>query len=545
MCVIKANAVIQADGSLDAVKKGGKMRVRNVVAFLMILCLLTMALAACAAQGDPAAIGTPQSSGNPAGNDEDPGNDEEEIVTIKYYVADGGTTTEPGPVEDAINALTEEKIGVHVDFVRIARSDFNTQTALAIANGEQVDIIGTSPMAAGSFLNLYATNQLMDITDLLEEYGQGIKALFSDDMLKATSIDGRLYAISCYRILNSNFYICFREDVLEQIGMEEFVEGEMKTWADYETVMQAIMDGTDMYGIGTGNKTMFSDPGLMLGLENIADSYTYDTLGDSMYFVWSDQAGNVEFLPERQEFIQMCKMSADWMEKGLLYPDSPYNQDGTETLAGRDVFGSFIVQSEYGVDVNKTTTVGKPMRCIEIARGRLSTHSFQKFGMAIAASSAEPEAAMKFLNLLYTDAELMNLITHGIENVNYVVNEEGEACYPEGKDGSSCGYHQNTFGIGNQFLCLPWDGDGTNFREESKKDFLNAETSAYCGLTIQTADYDTLVAGIYNIYNEYYPQLTCGYYTDALYQEYLEKLEAANIDEYIGLYQTAVAEFMD
>ena len=39
---------------------------------------------------------------------------------------------------------------------------------------------------------------------------------------------------------------------------------------------------------------------------------------------------------------------------------------------------------------------------------------------------------MKFLNLLYTNAEVINLIDWGIEGVHYVKNEDGTIRYPDG-----------------------------------------------------------------------------------------------------------------
>ena len=41
---------------------------------------------------------------------------------------------------------------------------------------------------------MQAQNQLMDLTDLLEEYGQDIKSILGDK-LKGTSANGRVYGV--------------------------------------------------------------------------------------------------------------------------------------------------------------------------------------------------------------------------------------------------------------------------------------------------------------------------------------------------------------
>lgn len=158
--------------------------------------------------------------------------------------------------------------------------------------------------------------------------------------------------------------------------------------------------------------------------------------------------------------------------------------------------------------------------------------------------AAEPAAAISFLNLLYTSGELMNLLIWGIEDENYVVNENGEADYPADKDGSTCGYHGNDFAFGNQFLCLPWSGMGGDFRDIALESLENATRSIYCGLSVDTSDHATLVSSIAAVLGEYKGQVTAGMYTEKLYDEFMKKLDSAGIDEYVAIYQNAVAEFV-
>lgn len=68
--------------------------------------------------------------------------------------------------------------------------------------------------------------------------------------------------------------------------------------------------------------------------------------------------------------------------------------------------------------------------------------------------------------------------------------------------------------------------------------------SEYCGLSVDTSDSDTLLAALKAVKDEYVRQLTNGLYTDDMYSEFLEKLDAAGISDFFALYQTALDNFI-
>ena len=111
-------------------------------------------------------------------------------------------------------------------------------------------------------------------------------------------------------------------------------------------------------------------------------------------------------------------------------------------------------------------------------------------------------------------------------------------------DALTSGFHNNDYKIGNSFLCLPWSGSSKDFRSEAKTFFEAAPSSNYLGLTIDTSEYASLVSQISAVTDEFHGQMCGGFYTEELYQEYLDKLDAAGIDEYIALYQTAIDGFL-
>ena len=151
---------------------------------------------------------------------------------------------------------------------------------------------------------------------------------------------------------------------------------------------------------------------------------------------------------------------------------------------------------------------------------------------------------MKVINELYTNADLMTLFSYGIEGENYVLDDEGVAHYPEGTDAQSCGYHGAAFWGGNAFLLPPWDTEGPGFYEASMENFQQATHSIFEGISVDTSEADVLAANLKAVYEEFYGQLDAGHYSDELYNEFIEKAEAAGMDEYGQLYADAAAEFL-
>lgn len=508
------------------------------LALVMVFALFTGCSKPKEEANDPVSPKPSPSTAAPSPDDEP-----EELVNINFWIQTGNPGYElKDEVEAAINAVTEEAINVHVNIKLIATADYGTQITLAMANKEPVDIAQYTPMSftGATWQAFHANGALKDVTDLLEEYGQDIKNEIGDEFLSALSFDGRVYGFALKQF-NSNVYMTYRADLLENAGaLEDFKN--MQTWADYEAVAAKLLD-TQVYMIGGAGENIIVNKKFAFGGESIFDTITWDNLGDQLNVIMTDQEGNVWNAFEDENNINSYKRVADWYEKGFVYPDSPHTQENISALIINGTIGGIITFSEFGVESMKTQQFGAPSACIELAPGVISTNDVQVWGMFMPSCAAEPEAAMKFFNLLYTNSELQNLLTWGIEGKSYIV-EDGIAKYPEGKNSTDCGWHMSDYALGNQFLTLPWEGTSATFREEARASMDNATRSIYMGLAIGMSDYENIVSAISSVRGEYLRQIANGLYSDSLYSEFMDKLDAAGIADYLSLYETAVADFL-
>ena len=91
-------------------------------------------------------------------------------------------------VEEAINKITRDKIGVEVTLMPIGITDYSSKVALALQGGEQIDIFES----LGNYNSCISTDMAYDLTDILDKDAADTKALIGDVWLQACSKNGKI-----------------------------------------------------------------------------------------------------------------------------------------------------------------------------------------------------------------------------------------------------------------------------------------------------------------------------------------------------------------
>lgn len=517
------------------------MKLKKLVSLLMVAGMGVGLLAGCGSSSEEDVIGS-------ASADEEYS---DEVTDIEFYVMTLYDDDGVEEVEDAINAITEEEIGVHVNITMMDMTTYTEQISLMFSSGETIDLMLTTPMEAAGFSSLVSQGQLQPMNDLLEEYAPETLELM-EDYLPGTTIDDEIYAVTTYRTLNSDCYVVMREDILEDLGLVEAAE-EMDSWSDYEEILQAVVDSdydngavTTALGNNNASGTVISVEYAMVGEENWEDCYGYDSLGDTYKIIAVDEETDTVYdYFESEEYYNMLVRMTDMYNAGYIYKDAATAEDSSSTLLANDVAFSIVVNSETGVEASYESSTGYPIVATQITTEPLSTGSATKFAWAIPTTAEEPEAAAKFLNLMYTNEEIENLLVWGIEGRDYELNDEGEAVVLDTQE-----YQSSDFIYGNQFLAYPAEGQGGDFRETSEEALAEAEISPYFGCTVDTSDVSNELTAVYNVIQEYMPGYESGSVSvPDTYEEYYngdfcQALRDAGVDTVLECYQTQLDEFL-
>ncbi len=519
---------------------------KTILALLLVATLMLAMLAACGQSEDAQQSGGSTQSGSGSAQNDNDGEidygdeDEDEMGNIEFWYFDLRMTgADYGQhVEDAINAITEEKINTHVNITWVTVADFQNKFTLAMSGGDTIDL--TQIFTYAKLNTLYANGQLMDITDLLNKYAPETLELMSD-YIGTYTYDGKIYGVPTLRNFVTNGYIIMRKDILEEVGMLEQAEN-LSSWSEFEEIMAAVNDayaGTGLYALCKGSgRTVMPATGSLSHGDSFADVEVYDTLGDTLNVVYTDSEGNVSLYQEQEAYQQEIQMAKSWADNGWVYPDSSMVDTHGDELLKQGVAFATIQPSEIGVEVTKGNSCGYELVCAKYYDGMIKTSNLTSWGCGVPITAENPAGAVKFINLMYTDAEIMNLLTWGVEGTDYEI-EDGQVKQPENGY-----YYEADFLIGNNTLLTPLYGNGADFYDRVKQTVDAAKCSPYLGFTLDTADLDLVISQITAVVDQYYGAMNCGLYSEADYEAYVEKLKAAGVQDYLDAIQTQLNAWM-
>lgn len=357
-----------------------------------------------------------------------------EPVTFTFYSADGLEDTWTDPVAQMIT----EKTGVTLKMDYPADSNDN-RIELMVATGEYPDFV----FAKGSVSTLIRNDALIDMSDLIDEYGPNIKKLYGDEYenLRYSSEDPSIYQLCSDKV---------QEETLETSGTAQLQwavlqENQYRTPYTLEEYTQMIRDYMEKYPMINGKPaigisivcsdwhwyTMLSNPsGYMNGSADngqwIVDDekqkvyYKHAADGQKEYYKWLNEMYNEGILdPEfaTQTHEDFVLKVAEGRVLGLL--DEEWDYTGAEISLRAD-------GQEEHTYAGLPVTIDRSVKCPSLKQQNLAVG----WGIGITKSCKDPVRAVRFLDWLCSD-EAQILLNWGIEGVDYYYDENGKRCITE------------------------------------------------------------------------------------------------------------------
>lgn len=440
-------------------------------------------------------------------------------------------------VEDAINAITEEKINTTVHLNIVEMGSYIQQMNLMLSGNEKLDLMVTLPGDSAHFNSMTSQNQLTDLTDLLPEYAPQLLEIVPESWLDGTSIDGRIYSVTSFGDKATPLTFTCRKDILDETGIDPDT---IKNAADLDSLFAKVKEiHPDITPVAIGSKKIMMTPYTFDANGEVAK---YEGLGEGDNSILSIMGEDTEIKNyyETEEYLKTVALMKDWYDKGYLYKDgATYGEAAESLISAGGYFGTFKMQAT-GTEASSSATCGHEMYFIGLDDSpMIDTVSLRKFTWAVPVTATEPEAAVKFMNLLYSDPDIVNLVTWGIEGVHYETMEDGSIDFPQGQTAANSGYYLGdcTAIFGNGFLAKVRTGQDVDLRERVKELNLNAQVSRYNGFSFDTTGMENEVAMLTNVVEQYRPSMACGLYNEAFYNEFIQKLKDSGLEKYIQTIQ--------
>lgn len=530
------------------------MKSKRLLALLLAMGMVMTAAAGC---GNSESAGTgsegtataddASDDGDSANEDADDEEDDEDITDITVALMSLMTidASASDAVEEAINEITESEIGVHVDIQWYDGGTYGSQVPMMIQGGDDLDLMMFTPVPGASYTSFLGANQLKDITDLLDEYGQDIKDI-QGDLINGCTLNGRIYGVGNYGDKAASQHIALIKSTLEAVDRVEDAEN-ATSWSDVEDILKDVVAAGYVGMVNNDAQgTVLSPNCFMNGSDDFSGNYATDILGDGYLLVATDaETDTVSCKYFTDDFAKMVERTSNWYQEGLIYADAATSQEYGSSLL-KSLGTGLVSQAESGSKGTMEAILGEEVVTIQVCNKEITTESCTKFGYGIPVTAKEPEAAMKFLNLLYTSEDIMNTLTWGVEGRDWVMGDDGYATYPDGVTAETVLYHTSDFLYGNQFITAAWEGASVS-REEQKQLTDECGISKYFGFQLDNTGLENTVTACYNVEQQYLAQLmsgSVGANWESTLAEFQEKLKAAGIDDLIVSYQQQLDDWL-
>lgn len=433
--------------------------------------LLSMLLAAAMIVGLMAGCGDGKSSTttNDTGSQSTTaGTEVLEPITFTFFNADG---TEEDPWSDPVALAITEATGVSLE-ISYPVDGNDEMVPMMIASGEYPDII----FAKSDGVSLVDAGALIDLTDLIDQYGPNIKKLYGDNFnrLKYSEEDPSIYQL-CQAGVGNVPYTTSGTAQLQFAVLEANNYEIPYTLEQYEQQIKSYMaENPTIDGLDTIGLTI-----------SCADWHWYITLANPSGFIANASPDNGQWIIEDDNnYKATYKHAADgqkeyyqWLNRmyaeGILDPDfaTQTHDDYIAKIASGRVLGILDANWDYA-DAEKVleadgkyerTYAGLPVTMSEDQKcASLMNQGLQVgWGIGITTSCEDPVRAIKFIDWLCTDEG--QILTHwGIEGVNYFVDENGNRYRTEeeiNRSNTDTEYKKET-GVGFHNYPFPSYGDG-------------------------------------------------------------------------------------
>lgn len=457
----------------------------------------------------------------------------------------------PGPGKqvdsDKVWAEVNKKIAeylpnVEVEFKVYSSSDYSQKVMLMQTTREKMDIVNTGLLNFGEEVR---KQSFMEIDEQVEKYARELKAEYPDFIWDYMKVDDKLYAVPSYQGLVQRKGIYTHKELadkyLDKAKLETLLaENDKFTEECYDVIEEYLAKLKDNGELRMGLKSGVGATYAWKGYETFADVFCVEQ---------GDEKCEVKYLYETPEMQLFFDKMADWYKKGYIRKDILSNTNDTTQIGKEDGYTMWIATAFDNAAETATKTYGFDIEAVALEDFYISNTNAGAGGNAISINSKHPDEAVQLLNLVNTNQELYRLIVYGIEGEHYkkISDKKAETFGYSGNATSSADYGLWGWVVGNTFMGYEQaqDSDGWYDYLQNLTDTVDNK-SKLIGFTADTSKMSDKFAQIKTVKTEYTQGLLTGAIEnhEAYYEEFMEKLKIAGIDEVKAELQRQVDEFL-
>lgn len=491
------------------------MKRKKLIATALISAMAATALTGCGGSNGSASETNAPSTGA-----------DENGVTINVMRASFNLATpdteQIQKVENAINAYIKDKIDVQIHLTDAGSGEYTGKANTSLAANE-INLLWTASWEPTIGTNdLVQNNAVYDLTDLIP--GTTLYNSMDEGQWESAKYDGKIYFIPVYKDNVEGYDFMFRKDLVDQYGWDLSSVSSLK---DIEPMLAEAKAEGLKYPYLTQKTAMF--------YRYYIDSFDFFTADSTASWVAVDREKNeVVDTVLTDEYLEFCKLMADWAEKGYISEDD-VTKTVTDTVAQSK---DWAVTWWTDIPINDEASVRYGQEVAMVKATDRWAHSTSALGSCYCVTSNSTEeqakACIDFMGLLYTDSKLADMYTFGIEGEDYSYNADGLV------EQNSEKYNHSMWESASATVVTPLSNEPAD-KASYYKDFNGgANTSCAAGFRFNKAPVEAQFAACQNVFNEYGFVLENGGFALADVESKIKEYQTA-LDE--AGYQDILAEF--
>lgn len=445
-------------------------------------------------------------------------------------------------IQGLINEWTIPNIGVEVELVLFSNADYMTQVTLMLASGEQLDLFRSYGSPNIRFIK---DGTALDITEYMDTALKETSEMLYPNHVDLCSYEGSVYGLREMGSLYVPKGWCYRSDIIEELGID--LSGVSSVYDLTDIFAQVKEAYPDMILIDNTRAD-----GIFEALLNCTDHIDGLGEGDMANISGVAREGDptVINIYETEEFRAACELTRSWYEAGYFAKDAATTTaTAAELLMSGNCFSIFVGLGNPQIAKQYSNNYGYPFENIPISTSFAASGCNDAW--MISSMSKHPEAAAKFLNLLYTNEYIDNLLVYGEEGTDYVWDEAHEFVLPpEGYAALNdvpytCNMNYYFWGSKWNTYRVPGGLTPDEAAENKRQNYEDVSFSEYYGFMFDYSEYEAEYTACKNVVNEYKKALWTGSLdVDSALKEMNEKLYACGLQQLLDAKQAQLDAFM-
>ncbi len=390
------------------------MRKNKWFAGLASLIVLTTTLAACS--GSSGKTETPAPSA-PSGSTAGETGKALDPVTLKIMMW-GNRPADFDKVLAEAESRMKDTLNVKLDVVFVPVSDIVQKSQMALASGEEIDLIWDSPLV--SMNSNIASGYYEPLDELLAQYGPNILATRPAEMFEGNKVNGKTYGIPLGASQYFGYTYLVRQDIREKLGI-----GPIKTYDELVQFAYAVKQKEAGLVPMLPSTSFFSEASFRSRFDQDTQIRRTQAMSTIMLYYKNNDGIVYNLLDEMEPTVWDWIVNARRMyQDGVIHPD---------VLAVKDYEGEFsggkaaiIPVNDFGVKDNIQQALAKnvPGSKVEAVtffdstpKKNITNFSQWNF-ISIPVTSKHKERAIQFLNWTQ-EKDNYDLLAYGLKGKNW------------------------------------------------------------------------------------------------------------------------------